>query len=335
MQNKATASRRRVAADLYGDGTGVMGTVSSVSEANLASGNFEVTLKTGNSDRGHVGMFEFGDLLLGKQSGGSARAPTETAGANFYAYRVKSKNRKQDKVTLECVDSSGTVITDVTATNLVAGDALYRIGQPTIPNLASISDYGTATEVPAGLESLAANDGRTVHGITMSGATAGTRLSQSGDPLDARMIQEAMDTVKVNVGKGQYKWSQMTMAPENHAKFINSRETDRRFVQVTDAKRGTKCFAYIHEDDEVKAVTSEFVSKKRIWGLPENKSGKDRVMEYYGSDYKPVKVPGGGEFHLKPSGDGGHVNMVSSYLHGILVYICKHPAAIWCVEDFT
>jgi hypothetical protein len=147
-------------------------------------------------------------------------------------------------------------------------------------------------------------------------------------------VQEAMDTVKVNVGQDQYRWAKMCMSPENHAKLINSRETDRRFNSVEDAKRGIRYFAYQHGNDSVEAYTSEFVSKKRIIGLPETKSGK-KVMEYYGSDYKPIKLPGSGEFMLKPASGGGHVNTVVSYLHGILVYICKHPAAVWTIHNFV
>lgn len=338
IQNKTTGSRRRIAADFYGDGTGVVGTAVSVSDSEInTSGKYRVTVTLSDSDtaRGGVGMFEFGDLLLCKQAAGTARTPT--GGSNFAAYRVKLKNRKLNKVTLELVDSSGALVSGYTASGIVDGDLFYRIGQPTIPDLSSTvsADYGTLTEVFAGLETLAASDGRLIHGMTMEGALAGTEVDAGTDALDANMIQEALDTVKVNVGADEYKWAKMCMAPENHAKLINSRETDRRFTQVTDNKRGIKYFAYIHENDEVAAYTSEFVSKKRIWGLPENQDGKKKVFEYYGSDYKPIKMPGSGEFHLKPASGGSYVNMVQSFLHGILVLVCKHPAAVWKIRNFT
>lgn len=336
IQNKTIGSRRRTACDWYGDGTGVIGEVASNSDAEInTSGKYQVTvtLEEGDAARGGIGSFEFGDLLLAKQAGGSARTPT--GGSNFYAYKVYKKNRKAGTVVLKLVDSSGAAVSGYTASSLADGDFFYRVGQPTFPDLSTtVADYGLATEVPAGLESLTAADGRVVHGITMEGATAGTVLDQSADPLDARMIQEAMDTVKVNVGPDQYRWAKMCMSPENHAKLINSRETDRRFVEVTDAKRGTRAFAFVHGNDTVEAYSSEFVKKQRILGIPEMKSGK-KVLEYYGSDYKPVKMPGQGEFQLKPASGGGHVNMVVSYLHGILVYICKHPASVWTLRNFT
>lgn len=334
IQNKTIGSRRRLAADLYGDGTGVVGQVSSADDTDInTGGTVVVTLATTDTARGCVGMFEYGDLLLGKQNGGSARTPT--GGSSFYAYKVTKKDRKNNKVTLQIVDSTGASVTSYTASGLVSGDVFYRVGQPTFPNLASISDYGTATEVFAGLESLAADDGRAVHGITMSGATAGSGFDAGTEALDARHIQAALDQVKVAVGDDQYKWAKMCMSPENHAKLINTRETDRRFVSVDDNKRGIKYFAFVHGNDQVEAYTSEFVQPTRVWGMPEQKSGKGKVLEYYGSDYKPVKLPGSGEFMLKPASGGGHVNNVISYLHGILVLICKHPASIWRIHNFT
>ena len=42
-----------------------------------------------------------------------------------------------------------------------------------------------------------------------------------------------------------------------------------------------------------------------------------------------------GDFHLKPGASGGHVNTVVSYLSSRGVLICKHPAAIAAVENFS
>lgn len=336
IQNKTTGSRRRIASDWYDDGTGVIATAASVDDTNIAAGRIVVTLSTADSARGSIGRFEMQDLVLCKQADSSARNPSGGTGANFAAYRVLKKDRRNDKVTLQLVNSSGAITENYGASGITSGDVFYRIGQDTIPDLTNLTgkDYGTLTEVPAGLASLVAADGRLVHGMTMEGATAGTELDQGGDALDARMIQEAMDLVKVNVGSDAYRWAKMCMAPENGAKLINSRETDRRFQSVEDGKRGVKRWGYQHENDLVEVFSTEFISKKRIYGLPEEKSGK-KVMEFYGTDFKPVKLPGQGEFFLKPGSSGSYVNMVNSFLHSCFVYICKHPAAVWSLRNFT
>lgn len=338
IQSKTIGSRRRIAADFYGDGTGVVGTIAAgTALTSPASNKLVFQLSATDTARGGVGMFEYGDILVLKAAAGGASALDTNLATEPVSWKVVSKDRKNDRVTLVGLDASGAEVATMSAltTPPAAGEVFYRVGQQTIPDLtAAISDYATATEVYAGIESLAAADGRTVHGLVMSGALAGTQIDAATDPLDANMIQEAMDTVKVNVGQDQYRWLKMCMAPENHAKLISSRETDRRFNSVEDAKRGIRYFAYQHGNDSVEAYTSEFIGKKRIIGMPEAKGGK-KVIEYYGSDYKPVKVQGSGEFMLKPGADGGHVNAVVSYLHGILTLVNRHPASVWTLRNFT
>jgi hypothetical protein len=333
IQSKTVAAKRQMAKDMYGDGTGVIATAGAAASDTTGAGGFTtVTLSTANSTRGHIGFCEFGDLLLNYNPDGTADAPTVVG--TFYAWRIKSRNRKLNQVVLEAVDSSMNVLS-LTASSIDSGDVLYRVGQPTIPDLtAAISDYGTITEVMAGLESLTANDGRVIHGITMSGASAGTVSDAGGNPLDVSQLQELMDSTKINVGQSVYSWKMMTMAPESHAALIESRETDRRFTSVEDNKRGVKVFAFIHGNDTLESNTSEYCPKKRLYVLPEAKSG-NKVLEYYGTDFEPVKMGSMGEFHLKPSDTGGHERRITSYMEALAVLICKHPAAIGRLENFT
>lgn len=332
IQSKTIAAKRRMAADLYGDGTGVVGKVSSVAD-DTALDQVVVTLDTANTFSGHIGFFEFGDLLSAYESDGTAAtAPTVTG--TFYAWKVVSKDRPNDKVTIKPVDASGVELA-LTASNLASTDYFYRVGQPSIPNRASIADYGSATEVVPGLESLASADGRTIHGILMSGANAASYKDGGNVQLDVTMIQDVMDQAKINVGQSAYSWKKMCMAPESQAAFIESRETDRRFVTIEDNKRGLRMFAYQHGNDTLECYTTEYCPKKRIYVLPEQRSGKGKVLEYHGTDFEAVKMGGMGEFHLKPSSSGGHERRIISYLESLGTLICKHPAAIARLDNFT
>lgn len=315
LESKLSAAKRRLAADLYGDGTGVVGTISAASA--LSSSRTTITLNT--AGRGHVGFFEYNDLLVAKTTAGAASATAITS-----VWSVESKNRDTNQVVL--------VLVSGTAAAPSAGEVLYRAGQPTFPNLGSISDYGTATQVIAGLESLAAWDGRVVHGITMSGATAATRYDAGGNPLDVKHIQKLMSAVKLAVGQDRYRWKMLTMAPESHATLIESRETDRRFQTIDDNKRGVKFFAYVHGNDVLECNESEFCPQDKIYCLPETKGG-EKVLEFHGSDFETVKGQDMTDFHLKV--DGGYRNSMVSYLNAKGVLICKHPASIGVISGFT
>lgn len=333
IQSKTTASKRRLAADLYGDGTGVVAEVNSV--VSLASGVAVIQLKTTAAALGHIGFCEFGDLLVAADAAGADVDPS--GAASFHAYRVKARSRKLDQVTLEIVDSSGSVITGASATNLVSGSLFYRLGQKAnsdIPNRSAISDYGSATNVIPGLLSLAASDGRTVHGIEMSGPTAASAIDASGDPLDVTQIQEMMSNVKVNVGQSAYSWKQLVMAPEALDALIESRETDRRFNTVEDTTRGARKFVYQHGNDSLECVSSEYVQKKIAYALPEAKGGQ-KVLESYMTDFSPVTMGNSmSEFHLKPT-SSGYQRAVTSFMQAMGTLVCKHPAAIAVLKNFS
>jgi hypothetical protein len=223
----------------------------------------------------------------------------------------------------------------LTASNLANTDYFYRVGQPTFPDRTSVADWGSVTEVVPGLESLAASDGRVVHGITMSGQAASSTFDGGATQLDVTMIQAAMDQAKINVGQSSYAWKKMCMAPEAQASLIESRETDRRFQTVEDNKRGIKFFAYVHGNDVLETYTSEYCPKSRIYMIPEARSGQGKVLEYHGTDFEPVRMGGMGEFHLKPSSSGGHERRIVSYMESLGTLICKHPAAIARITNFT
>lgn len=333
LQSKMDAAKRRFSADLYGDGTGVLGTCSATNT--VESGMVRFTLSSANSARGHAAMFEKGDILVLQSATAGASAFNSDLGTEPVYWQVVSRRRSDNSVLLQGLDSSYASVTIASITTpTTAGDVFFRYGQPSKPNLSTISDYGFATEVFTGLESLAAADGRVVNGLTMSGFTAGSRFDAGATALDVMHLQAALDDAKINAGEGAYAYKRMIMAPEAHASFIESREGDRRFNSVQDNKRGVSFFAFQHRNDSVETYVSEYCPKNRIWMLPENKATKDKVIEFYGSDFEPVKVNDSGAFRMK-QGSNGTERMVQTNMEAYVQLVCKHPAAICVVENFT
>jgi hypothetical protein len=168
----------------------------------------------------------------------------------------------------------------------------------------------------------------------MSGSTKGTHKDASAVQLDVAHLEAVMNDVKINVGSGQYAWKMALMAPEAVSQFINSRETDRRFNTVDDVTRGAKKFVYQHREDAIEMYGSEYCPKKRIYVMPEAKASQGKVIEAPMTDFEPVKAPGGAEYHLKP-GTNGYQRKIASYMEGYGTMICKHPAAIAVIKNFT
>lgn len=338
IEDKIIATKRYMASKLYQDGSGILGVAASAADA---ASETVITLDESDAvaDYSHVGYFEFDEILSAYEDATPAalRAPTVTGGT-FYGWRVKSRQRLStgsSTITLEPISENGTVL-GLTASNIVATDFFVKVGEPTIVSPTDIAalDYGSATESIVGLGSLAAADGRTVHGLTMTGAISGTEVDAGNVALDATQVRTMLDNTKIRVGENKYNYKKLCLAPEAEAAFIDSRDTDRRFNAVQDLTNGSSKFVYQHRNDSLATYTSEFVPFKRIYALPEEKNG-EKVLEYWGSDFEPVQGEGMSKFHLKPGANGGHDRAMVSYMEAIGQLVARHPAAIGRLRNFT
>lgn len=350
IESKLTALKRQVAKDLYADGTGVLGTLSATTPV-FEGDNIRFELSTavnanGDQARGHVGFFEFDEILTLRDNDGS-RMNTTFAGTEPTYFKVISRRRSDNTVLCAGLDASLATLTAATMGAIggtATDDVFFKYEQPTgggsslvgggLDLTASIADYGSITEVIPGFQSLAANDGRVIHGLTMSGSTAATHYDAGNVQIDVSHIEAVMNEAKINTGASAYAWKMMCSTPETYSAFVEGRETDRRFNSIEDTTRGVRVWKYQHREDSMELHASEYCPKKEIYVLPEAKQGQGKVIEWHGTDFMPVQGEGMNKFHLKPSSSGGHQRVMSSYLEGYGTLICKHPAAMAKIKNF-
>lgn len=334
MESKLDALKRQLSLELHLDGTGVLGQLSA--GAMTASGS-NIVFQLDTSKRGHVGAFQYDEILTLALADGNASVAESDTGVVPAHYIVVDRDFDNNTVTLKPVDSNLNPVAVGALLQNVNDEAFYKYGQPTKPILGSIVDYGSASEAIPGLESLTANDGRKVHGITMSGATGGTRvqaISGADTSFDSADFEKILNKLKINVGSGAYSYKQALLAPKRYSELINARDDDRRFNASENLKNGAKAFSYMHRNDEVELTSSEFAKDTRVYIMPEAKNGQGKVIEYHGTDFMPVKAPNGSEFHLKAASGigGGFENTIVSYMDSYGTLICKHPAAVGVIE---
>ena len=332
INSKGIAQKRRLSIDVHGDGTGLIGTVASGAATGGSSDEIRVTFN-GSSDG--VRYCEFGDAIAFYGQDGSDLV----RGVLSYGLVVE-KDREANAVTVKPYTSSDVALTAGEVTTAVAAidgsEYVYRKDQPTKPDLtvavSARGEYNDLTEVMPGFESLFADDGRTMHGITMRGATAGTTYDCNGAPFDMSFIQKGMDKVKTTVGQGRYKYKQCLASPETITALIDAQETDRRLISINDDKRGFKGFGYQHGNDQLAFMETEFVRGDRVWILPEG--GKEQgVCELHGKDFKDVKV-GNQDMFLKNDANGYSPN-IQKFMFGYMTLLTRHPAAGLSLRNFT
>ncbi len=330
LEDKRIAAEKYMSIMLHEDGTGVIGTVASV--GSMAAGLVVVTLS--GTGRGFARHFQYDEIVYSYQTGGTVRnASTDVSNT----YRVVDHDGAANTATLQLItESTGADSTTGSASNLAAGDVFYRNENDIINLGGSIPDYNTISANFAGLESLAANDGRVVHGITMSGVTAGSRFNAGSDALTLEDVSAALNKAKLAAGETKFKYSQLLMAPETHDFLINDKEESRRFTTVSDDARGGTYFVFKHRNDSLKAEVSEFCRLNRIWMIPEAKSKIDNVLELHSGDFEAVKASAGqDDFILKPASGGGYSSMMVHYMNTAMCLIATQPNAIAVVEAFT
>lgn len=341
--NSATIStKREMARALWLDGTGVIGTLpaSSAAVTSPASNQLVFTLDEASGSRGHVGTFEYNEIYILKTAAGAATALDTNLGTEPVYWQCVLKDRAAGTVTLKGLDSSFAAVASMTVVNTPPEDnsVFYKYNQPTIPDLTAIvlgtTDYGTISEMMAGMPSLAASDGRVMHGITMSGATGASSYNAGGNPLDLSHFNGVMDLAKIEVGSDRYSWKQAIGSPEAQSGLIESRETDRRFISWQDNLRGTTRFGVVHRNDKIELVDDEYVAPTDLWIMPESKSGQ-KVLEYHGSDFETVQAGADSDgFQLKVA-SGQYVNTMISYLFNRCVLINKHPKSCARIYNFS
>lgn len=333
VDSKITSLKRQMCLDFYGDGTGCLGRILSTT---ISGGQAVVQLRALDTDQGFAGWFQFDEIVKHVAAAGTAGSAVTTASGTQAYWKVISRDPRAagNTVTLQALDASLNPLV-VTAWTPTAGEAFYKYGQPTTPNLTSIADYGTASEAITGLESLISNDGRTLFGLVQSGAIAGTVYDNAGAVIDVNAIEQALNQVKNAVGEGRYKWPMALCGRETRSTFIDSRETDRRFMSVTDDKRGVSKFCYVHQDDTVEIKGTEFCNARRMYLPPEGKTEGQKVLQFRGTDFKPARAENGDVFMFAPGTSGYHRRLMVSYMSGMGQLLSLHNAACIKIGNFS
>lgn len=330
LDNKQIAFARLKCIELQGDGSGSIGKLDG--SASVSGGKITITIDsaTGVAGQSFIRWFQEGDIVKIAAPDGTARLAANAGGNNVSEFKVDNIDEAAGTVRLAGYTASDNDLTITGAGTVADNDHVYRRG--TTPNdISAIAiDYAKLSEVMVGLESILANDGRTVHGIAMENAIKGTRKDLSAAVLDSKHFQQLLSELKRKAGKGRYSYDAAFMADESYDSLVESRETDRRFHSIEDSDRGVKGIGYVHGRDKVEFIPDEFVHTQRIFVLPK---GKDALC-YIGKDAQQVKPNGNDPMHLSVSSSGYGRNM-ETFFEQAGVLIAKHPRACGVIENFT
>jgi len=331
--NKIELCRR-----LFGDGTGVLAELHASTVPTISTGVMTVTVASLTGSKGFIGWVQPSDIIQFAAADGTLHYATTSAPANIPYYLVTEVNREANTLKVTGLNSSLAAATINAVGTVAVGDMIYSYNQGTIANVGSVSDYGVATEIMAGLASWSEDDGRTLFGVTMAGALGGTRHDNAAATLDTDAIEALMNKGALKVGDSKYKYNQMLMGHEVHSAFIDANEADRRFIDAVDPKRGSKGFAYKYRNQELMCVNSRFVPLQRVYFIPASAAAGEHgesgyAVEFRGTQFEQIKL-GSTDQWFKP-GSSGNTQQVEQYFNAYASILGKQPGAILCLENFS
>jgi hypothetical protein len=337
MEAKGYAAARMLSGAVIGDGSGVIGIVGTPS---VSSGKLKLTISKASADAGksHVGWFQEGDKIkiadpnTGTSAAEKVKINNNTDTISYYLVdSVDVDNDHIIAVPYTSADAAVTVTSVSGTTDPEASDIILRWGI-TIQDLDAVStnDYNTLSEAFVGLESLCANDGRKVNGITMSGATAGSRKDLNGALLNSKDFQALMSLLKRRCGAGKYKYSKAFMHDSVLDAMVELANADKQFFNVIDFTTGARKIGHQHGKDFIEFISDEFIPKARVYVMPDEKG----PVEFVGRDFEQVKIGGQAEFLKGGSTAGRYAKQGQKFMSASGCLLSRHPAAVGVIEDF-
>lgn len=323
MEQKHSAARRILCSSLAGDGSGAYGIVVS---ASVNAGVLSVVLSSASGDAGrsNVGWFQHSDVFKVADDDGTARLAANAAGNNITRLKVVDVDPDTDTVKFTGFESNTSDLTITGVGTIVAGDLLYR-REAILPDLtASITDYNALSHVWPGLESLSADDGRVVNGITMSGITAGSRTDCGGAALSGHYFRKLLTKIKLRAGENAHKYTKAMMHPFTRLYLMDGASNDRQFFNITDVMTGAQKIGVHDGDTTIEFTADEHVPKQRIYMLSNDKT----CLEFHGRDFKKTHEV------LKRDSDGRAFKQIECFYSGSGTALSKKPSGIGVLVNF-
>lgn len=342
MGNQALNAKEAIIVDYYGDGSGAVCSLGTVSAPTISGGVMTLPVSNVSTLYGCIYWVREEQNLVFYNASGSVHQATTSSGTPAY-YKVVGVDYANKTINVVCYDASGTLLT-ITAVNTIAtGDIAYNysdVAEGGVFNRSAISDFGGLLHMP-GLQSLGAADGRVVNGVTLSNQYKGTEVDLSGANLNVTDFGQLLTSLQRRLG-AKYEHKTFKCSREVFQYIINLGESQKWFSPEVNSNGG-KDYMYYHQNNKGTALkSSRWVPDYEIWAEPtlvdtqstDGVTGKGPLMfKFTGFDF--ITLPGSSDiFNWKVSG-GNRLKIVETHMSTYGTIICTQSAAIGRIKNFV
>lgn len=327
MSQKMREAQQVLNAELFRDGSGVLGVASATPVP--ASNVMVVTIKSGNSDQGHIAMFKVRDVLKCYDSAGTAR--TWNGSGSNVEFIVTAVDLVNNQVTLKGYNTSNLEGAAITSTSVVADDQFIRSGVSFVAD-ASRSDWSQLSEEITGLEALASAS-KKVHNIDPASTSQYicSSFDASGAPFNPQFLQAGLSDCLTKAGQEVVRGIKaMVMSQNCYNQIVDLSEAKRFFIDnVSDKKYDFQGIGFRSSFGNIVNIEIDPDCRdNRVFMLhPE-------FLEFHGDEFEIVDLGDGG-IRLMPTTSGGYSQNAGAELIQAAEMFATHRPALIKVHNFT
>lgn len=259
LNAKKEVLKHKTLVDFFGDGTGVVATVASVSAAAIASGLISVVFD-GVSARGSVNWFRLKSSYIFATTAGVLTTAATAVPGNVPVdhYTVESIDTATNTVVFSLRDAYNAKITTAATVTIADNDVCYSgdkravdSGFLQMPDLTAIVLGTTDMEIVSahlcGLGSLVSADGRKIGGVVRSSIHASVVDATGGIVTPQKLAGLLIKLSRRWQGMSSFNWKSFIISPEMLDALITAAMSDRRLIGTdggVPASFGSNKFAF-------------------------------------------------------------------------------------------
>lgn len=341
LYNKMVSAKESLVKQFYGDGTGVQGTILGTPTVN--AGVMTITLLNTSAALGCIYWIQEQQHLVAASTAGTVHQPTVTSGTPAYL-KVTAVDYANKTISVMAYDASDVAL-NITAVNTVATtNILFNYSDianiTTLPDTTSVADYGALLYMP-GLQSLGADDGRTVHGVALSGNYAGTVVDKGGAVLQFPVFSELANKLDRRVGRGKYIYNNLRCSYDAWDFMVNM-DAGNQYLKPVENIHGGKEYMFQRKNMAMVLDSHRFVPDFNIWAEPSLKDpmaaqGVTRTapLQFKFTGFEYIKEPESDAIFRLKLVNGQRTRVVQCEMQTFGTFIATQNAAIGSIKNFT
>ncbi len=342
MHNQNITSKESVVKSWFQDGTGVQAVVKAIT-VGTPTNKATIEVQNLSSVRGSIRWIQEGQEVAFCAANGT-QSNFEASSVAYY--EVESVDFDNNKFVVVAKTAAG-VTANITGNSgspaVAAADRVMNYGD--LAQLTTFQDLSGADIdyddclYPVGLASHSAADGRSLNGLLLSGANAGTRYTASGS-FTPEMIVTLMRKLEDRNGQGEFLYPKIKCSNKMYEYALNADE-NAVVLQPQQRARGGKVITVAYGEGDTEFSRSRFVPDYIMYAEPMNGPARGALgeqmdpIQFKFSGFDFMTNPDNNDIFERKLVSGVPVAAWVARMRSFYAFVVPHHASIGSIAGYT